>query len=295
MYLQASTRSGNLNSTDLVNGLRLLLADQYTASDGRWTQDALLNFIDRGHKRIVRDVRFPDCRITFPTVPTSQLYPVPLMLVTDAVYVAGQLAVPTDVPTLEGRQINYYDQRGDGSTTAGPYSDAPLGTVGQNAPLWAVQEPLSYPVSGSWSTPAWPALTQGQFAPDAQPWDILSRPRYYWRGGYIGFVPTPANVVTVCIDGVRMPDTIDALDLTMPTPDNFQDAVIWAALALAKYADDGTRADAQRMTAEQNYEREKRKLLTWRFGDYQGEQRNGPKPQMLRRTGRILNKRGHCW
>jgi len=292
---QTSVRAGNLNSTDLVSGLRLLLADQYTSSDGRWTQDALLNFIDRGHKRIVRDVRFPDCRITFPTVPGSALYPMPLMLVTDAVYVAGQLAVPTDVSTLEGRQIGYYDERGDGSTTGGPYSDAALGTTGQNAPLWAVQEPLSYPVNGGWSTPAFAGFGN-TIAPDAQPWDINSRPRYYWRGGYIGLVPPPANVVTVSIDGVRMPDTITALDQVMPTPDNFQDAVIWAALALAKYADDGTRSDAQRVTAEQNYEREKRKLLTWRFGDYQGEQRNGPKPQMLRRTGRILNKhRGRGW
>jgi hypothetical protein len=220
----------------------------------------------------VRDALFPDSRILQVTIPGVQLYQFPLMLKTKAVYVAGALSVPTDIPTLEGRQIGAWDNTGDGSVIPGPYADVPPNSGGTAAPRWTVTTPLSYPsTNGQWVTPA----------PDAQPWDDSQRPRYYWRGGWLGLVPIPTNETTIAIDGVRQPDTITQMAQALPTPENFLDAIVWAACSIAKFADDGARAAAQQDVAEKNYEREKRKIIEWR-GEYPGEQRDGPKVSTLR-------------
>ena len=73
----------------------------------------------------------------------------------------------------------------------------------------------------------------------------------------------------------------NGMPVTLTSPENFTDAIVFAALAIAKNADDGQRAEQQAQTAERNYEREKRKLLAW-LGRREGQIRNGPKPQTMR-------------
>ena len=275
-------------ASDALLLLRQSLSDLDNTASGRWQDATLLNWLDRSNKRLVGEVLFPDSRIYFSTVAGQQLYEMPLMLKTERVYVAGQLAVPTDQPTLNAEQIWGWDQSSDGSTSAGPGGDAAPGTVGPNAPLWATQEPLSYPVNpndsetyigygsiqGGWCTPA----------PDAQPWYLGSRPRYYWRGGWLGLVPPPSNsdpTVTVCGDGIRQPDTITTTGQQLSTPDNFLEAIVWGACVWCFFSNDGNRAAQQAQIAEANYTREKRRLIAWRWG-YEGTKRDGPKPAVLR-------------
>ncbi|MGB8265195.1 MAG: hypothetical protein WCE44_02615 [Candidatus Velthaea sp.] len=314
-----------LTAQALLLYLRQSLSD--LDSNGRWADSTLLNFLDRANKRLVGEVRFPDARVLVPTVPGVQLYQFPLMLDVRAVYVAGQLIVPTDLNTLEHVQLDGWQAWGvSGSnapagmtTTANQpisagkpllneaggivyneaggivYSegnnpvgggvtfsglnvpDGAMGT-GANAPQWAVQSPLSYPdANGTWCCPA----------PDAQPWHQFQRPRYYWRGGWLGLVPAPSVACTISVDGIVQPDTItqsmlpNGMPVTLTSPENFTDAIVFAALAIAKNADDGQRAEQQAQTAERNYEREKRKLLAW-LGRREGQIRNGPKPQTMR-------------
>jgi hypothetical protein len=278
-----------LTSDYVLNALQGELGDYDLSGSGRWTQAQLLSFIDRGNKRVVRDVLFPDCRIELPTVANVQLYQFPLMLKTDRVYVGGQLIVPTDVSTLGGQQIGYWDSTGQQPPQ--PYADAPTNTTGQAAPQWVVTTPLSYPTTqGQWITPK----------PDAEPWYCGSPPRCYWRGGWLGIVPIPTNndpVTTIAVEGVRQPDIVNALGQTLTTPENFLDAIVWAATSCAKFADDGSRAAAQNQQAEAFYEREKRKLIEWR-GLYPGEQRNGPKVNTLRPAYagyHIQRSRGGRW
>jgi hypothetical protein len=266
-----------LTRNAILYKVRAELGDFDTSPDGRWSDAVLINHIDSANKRAVRDVLFPDSRIEQPTVAGVQLYQFPLMLKVKNVYVGGQLIYPSDIPTLQGQQIGYQSPVPDG-TVPGPYADVPdNSSTGMSAPKWTVQSPLSYPgQDGCLVTPA----------PDAQPWYCGSPPRYYWRGGWIGLVPIPANldpVSTIAIDGVRQPDTIltTGIDQALTTPENFLDAIVWAAVENAKFGDDGPRSDAQRQAAGQNYEREKRKLIEWR-GEFPGEQRNGPKVNTLR-------------
>jgi hypothetical protein len=274
--------------TGLTSDACLALLEE-TLSDttgNRWSKDTLYNFIDRSNKRLVRDTWFPDSRITFSTVADYQVYQIPLLLKTYRVYVAGQLAVPTDVPTLEGKQIWMWDESAVNGQAPLVGSDAPPGTLGPYAPQWAVQTPLSYPVAnGQWEFPA----------PDAQPWNQFERPRYYFRGGYVGLVPPPANVVEVCIDCVRQPDTISADGQNLTTPENYLDAIVWGAVEFALFGDRDPASIQYLQLATQNREREVRKLVEWRW-EYQGEQRKGPKPSLLRyRTpGTRLQKRGRC-
>jgi hypothetical protein len=261
--------------------LRNVLSDTDTSGSGRWQDSTLLSFIDRANKRVVGETLFPDSRVSLQTIAGVQLYTFPPMLKVHAVYVAGQLVVPSDLPTLEGRQVNTWDMSADGSTTAGAGGDAAPGTVGVGAPAWAVEAPLSYPdTNGQWVTPA----------PDAEPWDTSQRPRYYWRGGSLGLVPPPSGVVTLSVDCVRLPDTVLTASQSMTTPDNYVDAIVWAACAIAKFADAGQQSDQAMGIAEQNYTREKKKLIAWR-GEFPGEQRNGPKPSVYRGAAGAYRKR----
>jgi hypothetical protein len=277
-----------LVSDYLLTLLRGTLSDLDASASGRWQDATLYNWLDRSNKRLVGEVLFPDSRILQPSVPGVGLYQFPLMLKTERVYVAGQLCLPSDVATLQGEQINLYDDSSDGSTSSGPYSDAPPGTLGPGAPLWTTQEPLSYPVGPDFTSPDWTtgsALTPWFTPkPDAEPWFQGSQPRYYWRGGWLGFVPPIANLtpgVTICLEGVRQPDTIAGPGQALVSPENFAEAIVWGAIVWAKFSDAGNLSKQLRDDADAYYIRERRRLIQWRWG-YQGQQRDGPKPAVLR-------------
>lgn len=275
---------GNLTTDELVAETRIKLGD--LNPNGRWTNPSLLANIDRAHKRAVRLLLYPDARVILPTVSGVQLYRWPLMLRTDAIYIAGQPIVPSDLATLEGRQINQYDESGDGSQIPSPYGDAPAGTVTQGggvaAPAWAIQSPLSYPdLNGQWVRPA----------PDAQPWSQSQRPRYYWRGGWLGFDPPPANSnLAIQVDGVVMPDTITSLGQQLPTPDNFLDLITWMAVSLCKFPDDSDRSEKMKKEADGEATSELRQLRMW-LKDYRGPVRDGPKVNTMRPAYNWYHKR----
>lgn len=258
-------------STDCKVLLRQILSD--TNPSGRWSDPTLYNFIDRANKRIVRDVKFPDTRLTFPTVANQGEHQLPFVVILPLrVYVAGQLAVPSDIDTLEGHQIGMYDQTTQGTGTLPANLSAPPGTLGAYEPQWVQQTPLSYPVANSWMTPA----------PDSQPWYTGQRPRYYLRGGFLGLVPAPSNVVTVCFDCIALPPTVNVDGQVMTTPDLFMDAIVWAAATYAKYADDSGSSHQSRDVAEQTYQARMRELRTWRKTYDQGDGPGGPKPLTYR-------------
>jgi hypothetical protein len=265
--------------------MRQALSDMDTTVDGRWQDSTLLNWIDLGNKRMVNDVRFPDCKVIVLTVANQQLYQFPLMLEVDAIYVGGELIVPSDLPTLEGRQIGYYDNTsGDGTvTTPATGGDQPSGSTGQSAPAWTVTEPATYPdATGTWQT--------GGRAPDAQPWGPYQRPRYYWRGGWLGLPRIPSSSgVPIQVDGVRQPDTIPYVSVggvtqpqVMTTPENFKPGIVWAGMVWAWLSNADAGAQKMAEICEANYQREKRMMLSWR-GTYDGKNKvEGPKPRTLR-------------
>lgn len=273
-------------ASDVLGYLRGTLSDTDTSGSGRWTDTQLLQFIDRANKEVVDATQFPDSRVIQSTIANQQLYQFPLMLSVRAIYVDGQLIVPSDLNTLEGVQINYYDNTTTGQTTPVTGGDFPIGTTGTAGPQWAVITPLSYPsTNGQWVTPA----------PDASPSNAYQRPRFYWRGGYLGLVPAPSNVATIELDGVRQPDTITGSTQLLTTPDNYMDALMWGAGYRALLAEHSKEADASAQIWKGEYRDKLRQLLRWRgFND--GEQRNGPKPQVLRAGySRYRTRRNGSW
>jgi hypothetical protein len=268
--------------------LRQALSDMNPS--GRWTEPTLLNFIDRGNKRVVRDVLFPDSRLTLTTTtnPVTGYYPqefqLPQIILILRVYVNGQLCVPTDINTLEGHQIGLYQQ--DPSAQA-PYSGTggPPGATGPYNADWYTTTPLSYPVANGW---------QGYPAPDAQPFFAGQRPRYYLRGGNIGFVPAPGNVSVITIDCIAVPNTISVAsggdNTVMTTPDMFMDAIVWAACTYAQFADDQERNAAMREVAEKTYQLRKSDLMKFQKM-YVGDILGGPKPRTYRSSWKHFRMR----
>ena len=216
-------------ASDPVTLARQWLNDTATGSGQRWSDATLIVFLNQAQWKLMRDVLFPSARMSIPTVPNQQEYQTGTILQTDSVYVNGQLAVPSDIPTLEGHQIGLYDQglRG-GNPAPVPGSAAPPSTSGPYAPTWSSVTPQGYPVA-NWS--GWPA-------PDSVPACTGQRPRYYFRGGFIGLVPAPANsppldtngnpIPNLVIDGVFLPPAIGSLADPMVFPNHFTEALGWS-------------------------------------------------------------------
>lgn len=269
-----------LTVAQIVTQARRLLNDP--SAQGRWSDASLISFTDEAQQLLTRDVEFPQSRLTAPTIVNQQEYATPDLLNVYRVYLAGQLLVPTTKQILEGHQTQEYDQGLDsGIMQPGiqtPGSGGPPGTQGSFTPAWNIQSPEAYPVANAWGSPA----------PDAQPWFTGQRPRYYFDGGVIGFVPAPSSIVTMCIDCLRVPDPLaNLIDITI-FPYNFRTAMVWKVVEFAKFADNDQTASEQRMYASQMYEKEMRKLrTTYKF--YAGDAPRMPK--MF--TNRTLYQKGN--
>lgn len=241
---------------DCLDLLRDLIDDTQTipADNGRWSDATLMKYLDRANKKVVRKVRFPDSRIVWQTVAGQQLYQIPTVILEPrAVYLGGQLLVPTTLDVLEGRQIQLYDQRGQGTQSAG--SDGPVGNLGVGVPVWSIMPPLTAPFNGRWTYPA----------PDAQPQGASQQYRYYRRGGYLGITPAPAQSgVYLEFDALRLPDTLTTNAQVMTVPDNFMEALCWRAAVMTAFSSKTQMSEAELQDAKNEYQEAIVELMTWR-------------------------------
>jgi hypothetical protein len=250
----------------------------------RWSEPTILNFIDRASKKLMRDVLFPDARITTVSIANQQEYQLPYgVMRLDSVYLNGQLCSPTDRSTLEGHQIGLYDQGqfgGNQYTQVQPGSGGPPGTNSAYAPKWVVQPPTAFPVMNWWG---WPR-------PDAQSWGYSQAPRYYRRGGWIGFVPAPANppnvvngvvIPNICIDCCMLPDTVVQDNQLLWYPDHFCECLSWKVVEFAKFGDSNQQASDDRNYAMSQYTACMRDLRMW-VATEDGDAPEGPKVECAR-------------
>jgi hypothetical protein len=240
---------------DILNNARDL-SNTPNTNNSRWSNDMLTRRADRAIKSLVARIYFPESRLTLTAPGNEQEFDLPEMHAIYRVYLNGQICVevPGNVDTLEGDQIHFNDQTGQGAVPAGG-GGAAGGTFSQ--PQWAIQTPLAYPYLNSWGAPS----------PVAQPWFAGQRPRYYRRGGYIGFVPAPTAGVIITIDCVRVPTTLTiptVLTQTVVVPDNFMDAITYRMLDEMLHADRDQATAAIGTMYGQKYEQEVRRLRTWK-------------------------------
>ena len=257
----------------IITPARALLNDK---TGGRWSNDTLMSFLTMTARELMRDVKWPPARLTTWSIPGVQEYQIPDELIrVYSVYLQGQLCTETTIQTLEGHQIQRYDQCGFGSAplTGG---GGPPGNAGNYVPQWTVQPPMSYPVANQWGYPR----------PDAEGWSMGQPPRYYLRGGYIGFVPIPSNapgldnfgnpIPNITIDCVVLPQQV--LELAQPLffPDLFSEALIWGVVEKAKFSDDTSSTKESRTFARERYNEQAGKMRMW-AANYTGDQPGGPK------------------
>jgi hypothetical protein len=219
--------------SDLLNLTRILLAEPNTTPTGRWSDSDLTTLINQAQQQIALELDFPEASLTFSTTTGIQEYQMPELLKILRVYIAGQPIVPTTIPALEGDQIEFWDQ-----------------TAANNQTQWQSQSGLAYPVAASQS---WPNAGN-------TPWQQGNRPRFYMRGGNMGFVPKPSGVYSVQVDIVPSPPTLVNSTDTSIFDTKFKDAICWKTCTYAFFAD----SNSLMATATQNYELEMRKLRAWK-------------------------------
>jgi hypothetical protein len=142
------------------------------------------------------------------------------MLSVKEVKVNGQICVPTDVPLLQGTQIEMYDQSGKNQTPEWLALDRAAYTNPATYPVTATQGVTGYPIS---------------MIPGQPP----SRPAYYIRGANLGIIPTPVSGSTVTIGYIQRPIQLSA---TVPTgisiyPEIFRDCIAFKSCQLLKASD----------------------------------------------------------
>lgn len=218
---------------DLLSFTRLLLAEPTQTPTGRWSDADLITFINQAQTQIALEIDWPESTVSGYTTTNIQEYQMPELLKILRVYVAGQPIVPTTIPALQGDQIMMYDM------TAKNYQTQ-----------WQSQPTGAYPFASAATSP-----TGGN-----TPWQQGERPRFYMRGGNMGFVPIPSGSYYVQVDLVPQPPIlVNSTDVSIYQT-NFKDAICWKAVEYAMFSD----SNSMMTTATANYQIEAGKLRDWR-------------------------------
>ena len=224
---------------DYRSFVRVLLAEPSQVAVGRWSDTDLNNFINQAMTQVALDIDWPESTYSGYTISTTQEYQMPETLKILRVYLAGQQLVPTTIPALGGEQIEVWDQ-----------------STPNKQPQWVYQPPVSYPYLQ--------ATCGNGINAGNTPWTQGERPRFYPRGGNIGFVPAPNGVYFVQIDLIPQPPLLVADTDVSIYQTTFTDAICWKACEYAMFAD----SNAMLSTCSQNYMQEIAKLRSWK-ADYQ--------------------------
>jgi len=273
---------------DVVTLARANLDDTATGTGQRYSNATMQQWLGEAQKRLMRDVLFPSGRMSISTIPNQQEYQCGTILRTDSVYLNGQLLVPTGqggIATLEGHQIQLYDQGARGANPAPvPGSGLPPSTQGPYAPSWGTLTPQGYPAA---NTASWPAPDAGP----SYPFSTGQRGRFYYRSGSIGVTPAPAYgppldsdnnpIPNLVIDGVFLPPRLAALSDPLIFPDHFEEALAWKICEFAKFADDTGKSSESRNYAQGMYRAAMVDLRMW-VHTFKGDAADGPKVETSR-------------
>jgi len=228
--------------SDLITFTRLLLAEPEQTATGRWADTDLTTFINQAHTQIALDLDWPESTYTGTTVMGTQEYPLPETLKILRVYVAGMPIVPTTIPALGGDQLEIYDR-----------------SALNNQPQWVAQPEETYPIQTGTTGTGNGGWGRGADAGNT-PWSIGNRPRFYMRGGNIGFVPIPAGAYLAQIDFVpQPPPLINPTDVSIYQT-TFKDALCWKTTEYAMFSDNNSMLS----TCVQSYQAELMKLRAWK-------------------------------
>lgn len=220
---------------------------------GRWSSTDVATLINQSRYSISAELDWPQGNITSSTVAGQMEYTLPTVTKILRVYVGGQIIIPTSIPSLQGDQIEFYDQ-----------------TAANNAPQWNSQNATVYPVTGTSFAGPYPSTL---------PFVQGARPQWYQRGGNLGLVPPPAGIYTISIDIVPRPAALAALtDVDNCYDEFFKEAICQGAVMRALQAD---KDQQSRMAAAQARAEEMKRLKSW-VEDMTAGAPRGPMPVVYR-------------
>jgi hypothetical protein len=241
-------------ASDVISDWRTILNEPSTS--GRFTDANALSYLNIANKELIREIRFPESRCWFNTTTGVQEYELNEMLRILRCYYAGESVPRTDIPTLEGYQIQMYDNTAQG---AGPGGGIPSGVptlyYTSVAPQWSSAQSQGAPGISGGST---------SFAqPYSQSWYPGRRPVYYVRGGNLGIVPPPGGTVPIVLDCIRQPSQIMDDSTALTLPDICRQALMFKMGALAYLSDRGAEAQALRSGFLSEYAKELTYIRHW--------------------------------
>lgn len=180
----------------------------------RLTVPQMLAIISTAQCDLAMEIRKPEAIWTITTVNQANTGIIPeyrLLRFVGIKWVrlAGMLLVGTDIPSMEGAQIQLYD------ATAANFQSQ-----------WMAQMAASYPGGNSNQLPGgWP------FPSNGMPFIVGARPNYYLRGNtVIGFTPAPNGTYPVQMGVVVMPQDLTSDQDESPFDSLFLDAISWRTI-----------------------------------------------------------------
>jgi hypothetical protein len=209
-----------MNAGDVISDWRRNVNEPNT---NRFTVQDSIDFLNKACIQAAMDIQFPEGTWTFNTVANQQEYAMLENLGVKRVYILGtngtkQLIEPTDIPTMEGENQNIYD------ASSSFIPGQPILT-----PQWIAQPPASYPVN-AFGKPQ-------RYGHPTSLWTFGDPPRWYYRGGNIGFVPTPNGVFEVVIDLVPVPPIVTSTSSLLEFPVFYRDILVNKMSEYSRQAD----------------------------------------------------------
>ena len=236
-------------AADILTKVRLLLAEPNTT---RWTDAALLGFINDGQTQLALEIDFPEDTYQIITQPGYGEYQFIECLKVLEVYVQGgdgskQPLIPTDKPTLAGENYGVFDQN------SGLYPGYPA-----RSPQWIAQQAEAYPILTPLTGGSYPATLPYTNTVNGQ-----QRPEYYMRGGFLGIVPKPVSQYTVFVECIPQPPAMNSKQDICTFPVICKDYIAYKACEYAMLSDKNSLADDYAARAAREIVRPQSGLRAW--------------------------------
>ncbi len=245
---------------------------------GTYSNDALLGQLDLVCLDIISNIKFPFARISTSTVAGQGAYLLPETPIDDGtgcVWLNGALLTKTDIETLQGQQIGYYDSTGFGTPNAN--SDGPTANAGMFVPSWTVAPPTTFPMPNysnlvSFTAPWSPGCNRGKYAIHGGDLIIVPPPNASAQLDTHGN-PIPNLVVDMCISdayvgpytwnaATAQPRCLTNVGQRIWFPNNFLNLLVAGLVDRMLAADDSANSRTRDWAAEQ-YRDQTNKMLFW--------------------------------
>lgn len=225
-----------MQASDIIALFRILGSER--SATGFVSDSDALQLANQASIDVALRIDWPESTMTTPTAASQAEYQLMDLVAILRVYVAGQLLYPTDIATLQGEQLEQFDQNANDNSLR---------------PLWVQQQAIgaTYPQMNDQANPVAGGL----------PYYLGQRPVFYLRGGNLGLMPSPLGVYTLQVDYIPLPAylTSDTSYSDMPTASKA--AIVWKMISYLYQMDSN---DAGAARAEGNFEKAVRETIQWR-------------------------------